>query len=179
LGLTTLAAGYYPGVRATVAVLVATLTVLCAGASASASAATSAKGGSFTQSGQETGTLTLNAAETCMADNFSASSLSDDIRLYLTDHGLKPTSASWFLLIEAKAAGTVRYPANSPNIVSLGADSGLKPDVLWSTRYGEPGVGSGTLRLMTGLKSGSIDLVLPPSTGATRSEKIVGHWSCK
>lgn len=173
------AAGYYPGMRATAAVLVVALSVLCPEASASASAATNAKGGSFTLSGQEAGSLTLNATKTCVADNFSASPLSEDIRLYLTDHGLKPTGALWFILIEAKTQGTVRYPANSPNIVSLGADSGLKPDILWSTGYGEPGLGSGTLTLRTGFESGSIDLVLAPSTGATRSEKIVGHWSCR
>ena len=122
-------------------------------------------------SGQEDGTLTLNAAETCLPDNFSGSPLSEDIRLYLNDHGLKPTSALWFMLIEAKAPGTVRYPADSPNIVSLGADSGLRPDILWSTRYGEPGLGSGTLTLKVGFESGSIDLVLAPSTGARRAGK--------
>jgi hypothetical protein len=166
-------------VRATAAVLVAILAVLSTEASAWASAVTSAKGGSFTLSGQENGSLTLNVAATCLPDNFSASPLSEDIRLYLTDHGLKPTRALWFMLIEAKTPGTIRYPAKSPNIVSLGADSGLKADVLWSTQYGEPGLGSGTVTLQPGFGSGSIDLVLVPGTGATRSKKIVGHWSCK
>jgi hypothetical protein len=165
--------------RATVAVLVVTLAVLCAEASASASAATGAKGGSFTLSGQEAGTLTINVARTCVPDNFSPSPLSEDIRLYLTDHGLKPTGATWFMGIEAKGAGTVRYPANAPNTVGLGADSGAKPDILWSTGYGDPGVGSGTVTLKPGFEGGSFNLVLPPSTGAKRSEKIVGHWSCK
>jgi hypothetical protein len=165
--------------RAPAAVVVATLAVVCLGAPASASAATVANGGSFTLSGQEAGTLTLNSAKTCVPDNFSSAPLSEDIRLYLTDHGLKPTTATWFMTIDVKRPGTVHFPAGSPNIVSLGADSGIKPDVLWSTGYGEPGVGSGTLTLKTGFKSGSIDLVLPPSTGATHSEKIVGHWSCR
>jgi hypothetical protein len=159
--------------------LVGILAVVLPEASASASTATTAKGGSFSLSGQERGTLTLNVAKTCVPDNFSAAPLSEDIRLYLTDQGLKPTNAVWFMTIEAKSPGTVRYPAKTPNTVALGADSGLKPDILWSTGYGEPGTGSGTATLKAGFESGSFDLVLSPSTGAKASEKIVGHWSCK
>jgi hypothetical protein len=165
--------------RATAAVLVAVLVVLSPQASAPASAATAAKGGSFTMSGQENGKLSLNVAETCVSDNFSASPLSEDIRLYVTDHGLKPTNGLWFVGIEAKAPGTVHYPAKAPNMVGVGADSGIKPDILWTTGYGEPGVGSGTVTLKPGFESGSFDLVLAPSTGAKGSEKIVGNWSCK
>jgi hypothetical protein len=137
------------------------------------------RGCTFTLTGQEGGRLTLNTARTCLPDNFSAAPLSEDIRLYLTDHGLRPTGAVWFMTIEAKAPGTVRYPAKVPNTVALGADSGIKPDILWTTGYGDPGVGSGTITLKPGFEAGSFNLVLDPSTGATHPEKIVGHWSCK
>ncbi len=168
--------------RATAAVRaivpVAVLAVVLPATSASASRATT-KGGSFSLSGQESGTLALDVAKTCVPDNFSAAPLSEDIRLYLTDHGLKPTNALWFMTIEAKSPRTVSYPAKAPNTVALGADSGIKPDILWSTGSGEPRVGSGSVTLKPGFEARSFNLVLAPSTGAKGSEKIVGHWSCK
>ena len=171
---------YDPGMRTTAAILVAVLTFLCPEAPAWASVATTAKGGSFTMSGQEDGTLTLNAAETCLPDNFSGSPLSEDIRLYLNDHGLKPTSALWFMLIEAKAPGTVRYPADSPNIVSLGADSGAEArhpveHPLWRAgpwlRNVDP---KGRLRVREYRPCAGSQY-----RGEARLEKIVGYWSCK
>jgi hypothetical protein len=160
--------------RLALAGALATSALVAAAGSGPAAAATQ---NTFSLSGQLSGKLTLNSSETCTSGNISKDDGVDDIRIYLTDHGVKPTNATWFLLIGAKKSGTTRFPASSPNEVSIGADSGIKTDDEWSTLQG----GSGTVTLAGNLKSGSIDLKLAPAAnqhGATRDEQIVGGWSC-
>lgn len=65
--------------------------------------------------------LTLDAAESCEADNISTSDGATTVRVYLTDHGIKPKSGVWYLLLEA--GGTkITLPAASP--ASVGGGSG-------------------------------------------------------
>lgn len=139
-----------------------------------------AKPNTFTLSGQTSGTLTLNRSETCTAGNIETSGGVSSVRLYLTDHGVKPTGALWFMIITARKPGKISYPAAYPNEVSLGADNGASTAAEWTAEAGKKD--SGTLSLNAGFKGGTINLTLPPSTlpqkGAKSSEKISGSWSC-
>jgi hypothetical protein len=142
--------------------------------------AAGAKTDTFTLSGQESGTMTLNSSETCQSGNIEGGGGETSVRLYLTDHGVKPTSALWFIIIEAKKTGKISFPAPSPTEVSLGADKGASTAAEWTAEAGEKA--SGTLLLNPGFKGGTISLTLPPSTlpqkGAKSPEKISGSWSC-
>jgi hypothetical protein len=140
-----------------------------------------AKPNTFTLSGQSAGTLTLNSSETCRGGNIETTDGVSSVRIYLTDHGVKPTGALWFMIITARKPGKISYPAAYPNQVSLGADNGASTAAEWTAEAGKKD--SGTLTLNASFKGGTINLTLPPSTlppqkGAESPEKISGSWSC-
>ncbi|HEY5261332.1 MAG TPA: hypothetical protein VIJ33_04420 [Solirubrobacteraceae bacterium] len=154
----------------------ACILALAATLAAAAVAAGAGKPNTFTLSGQLGGTMTLNSSS-CASDNIQTADGVTTLRLYLTDHGVKPTSATWFMLMSAKKAGTVTYPARYPDEVSLGAAKGAVNADEWNTMT----KGSGSLTLNAGFKSGTISLSMSPAVGqhgATHTEKIVGSWSC-
>ena len=114
---------------------------------------------------------------TCMAGNTEKAASEDTVRVYLTDHAVKPTNAVWYLIIDTKSPGTTHYPAAYPNTTSLGANTGTTITDEWTAGHS----GSGTVTLAANLNSGSINLQLPPApdqTGAKHTEKIVGRWNC-
>lgn len=146
---------------------------------AAAGPAAAATHDSFSVSGQVSGKLTLDSAETCASGNTRKEGKEVVVRLYLTDHGVAPTKATWFVLLDANKTGTVHFPASYPNEVSFGADSGVKTAAEWSTSSSA----TGTATLASNLKSGSVNLKLAPAPGSEKGsaksdEKIVGSWSC-
>jgi hypothetical protein len=158
--------------------LVSIITAAFGGVTAVATAK-APKGGTFRLSGQLKGELTLDTAETCVAGNISKNGGYWDIRLYLTDHGIKPTSGTWFLLFGTNTS-TIKLPtANADDSAALGVDKGVKPVDEWMS--GVHGSSKGTVSFSPGHNSGKIDVTLPPGfnqKGATKPEKIVGTWSC-
>ena len=143
----------------------------------SSATAAASKSNTFTLSGQLAGTLTLNSSMTCIAGNIEKAPGEDTVRVYLTDHDIKPTNAVWYLIVDAKSPGTAHYPAPYPDTTSLGASAGATINDEWTAGH----TGSGTVVLAANLKSGSINLQLPPGqdqTGAKHTEKIVGNWNC-
>jgi hypothetical protein len=139
---------------------------------------------SFTVSGQVAGTLAFNKAETCASGNASVSDGIYTIRVWLTDHGVKPTKATWALVIEA-TVGQTPYPAVYPNEVTLSATSPTGPVLgTWSAGgvVNTPS-GSGTLTIAPKAKGGSLaKMVLSPSTEdpgtATSAVTVTGKWAC-
>jgi hypothetical protein len=131
----------------------------------------------FQLSGQESGKLTLDSSKSCEPDNVSTSDGATTVRVYLTDHGLKPKSGDWFFLLEARGS-KFTLPAASPASVAVGADNGAATAIEWESA---PTTGSGTVVLGPHGRSGSLNVTLPPGstqTGATASETVVGRWSC-
>jgi hypothetical protein len=144
---------------------------------ATISGASTTKVNDFTLTGQAKGTLTLNSSETCASGNIAKSDGVTTVRIYLSDHDLKPTKDLWYLLFEVKSL-KVSFPAAYPTTLTLGANSGASIAEEWSAGT----TGSGTVSFAKGYMSGSMSVSLPPAPGqkgATRVEKIVGTWSCK
>ena len=138
---------------------------------------------SFTVSGQVTGTLSFNKAQSCQADNSSVTAGLYTVRVYLTDHNVQPTKATWALVLEAKA-GQTPYPAVYPDELTLAVNSpsGTPLDT-WSAGGSNTPSGSGSLTLASKAKSGSLTkMVLSPSQAdpgaASATVTITGKWSC-
>lgn len=138
---------------------------------------------SFTISGQVTGTLSFNKAESCQADNSSVAAGLYTVRVYLTDHNVQPTKATWALVLEAKV-GQTPYPAVYPDELTLAATSpsGAPLDT-WSAGGANTPTGSGSLTLAPKAKGGSLSkMVLSPSQAdpgsASGTVTITGKWSC-
>ncbi len=143
---------------------------------ATSSGASTTKVNDFTLTGQAKGTLTLNSSETCASGNIAKSDGVTTVRIYLSDHHLKPTKDLWYLLFEVKGL-KVSFPAAYPTTLTLGANSGASIAEEWSAGT----KGSGTVNFAKGYKSGSLSVLLSPAPGqkgATSAEKIVGSWSC-
>ena len=77
---------------------------------------------SFTVSGQISGTLSFNKSESCQADNSSVAAGLYTVRVYLSDHKVQPTKATWALVLEAKV-GRTPYPAVYPDELTLSVTS--------------------------------------------------------
>ena len=156
-------------------IAIASLALMLGAGGAVATAATT-KQNSFALSGQVSGTLTLNSSLSCASDNIQKMPGEDTIRVYLTaGHGTGPAGAQWFMLISAKAPGTMHYPARYPDATSVGAQKGIKVLMEWGANA------KGTVTLAPNLKSGSLSLQMGPNPGqhgAKSAEKIVGSWSC-
>lgn len=138
---------------------------------------------SFTVSGQVTGTLSFNKAESCQADNSSVAAGLYTVRLYLTDHNVQPTKATWALVLEAKV-GQTPYPAVYPDELTLAVNSpsGTPLDT-WSAGGSNTPSGSGSLTLAPKAKGGSLTkMVLSPSQAdpgsASGTVTISGKWAC-
>jgi hypothetical protein len=138
---------------------------------------------SFTVSGQVTGTLSFNKAESCRADNSSVAAGLYTVRVYLTDHNVRPTKAMWALVLEAKV-GQTPYPAVYPDELTIAATSpsGAPLDT-WSAGGSNTPTGSGSLTLAPKAKGGSLtNMVLSPSKAdpgsASGTVTITGKWSC-
>jgi hypothetical protein len=138
---------------------------------------------SFTVSGQVTGTLSFNKAESCQADNSSVAGGLYTIRVYLTDHNVQPTKATWALVLEAKV-GQTSYPAAYPNELALLVVSPTRATLdTWSAGGSSTPSGSGSLTLAPKAKGGSLTkMVLSPSQAdpgsASGTVTITGKWSC-
>lgn len=142
-----------------------------------ASGASTTKANTFILTGQAKGTLTLNRSETCTSGNIYKSDGITTVRIYLSDHDIKPTKDLWYLLFEVKSL-KVSFPAAYPTILTLGANSGASIVEQWSAGTK---LGSGTVTFGKTYKSGSMSVSLSPAPGqkgASRVEKIVGNWSC-
>jgi hypothetical protein len=159
--------------------------VLAASSTAQASTKQShdkATASSFTISGQVTGTLGFNKAESCQADNASVAAGLYTLRIYLSDHNVAPTKATWALVIEAKV-GQTPYPAVYPNEVTLSATSGAAPLDTWSAGGSNTPSGSGSFTLAPKAKGGSLTkMALSPSQAdpgaASGTVTISGKWAC-
>jgi hypothetical protein len=138
---------------------------------------------SFTVSGQISGTLSFNKSESCQADNSSVAAGLYTVRVYLTDHNVQPTKATWALVLEAKA-GQTPYPAVYPNELTLSVTSPTEtPLDTWSTGGSNTPTGSGSLTLAPKAKGGSLtNMVLSPAQAdpgsASGTVTITGKWSC-
>ena len=138
---------------------------------------------SFTVSGQVTGTLSFNKAESCQADNSSLARGLYTVRVYLTDQNVQPTKATWALVLEAKV-GQTSYPAAYPDELALLAVSPTRaPLDTWSAGGSSTPSGSGSLTLAPKAKGGSLtNMVLSPSQAdpgsASATVTITGKWSC-
>jgi len=138
---------------------------------------------SFTVSGQVTGVLSFNKAESCQSDNASVAGSLYTVRIYLTDHNVEPTKATWALVLEAKV-GKTPYPAVYPDELTLAATSPTgAPLDTWSTGGSNTPTGSGSLTLAPKAKGGSLtNMVLTPSQAdpgsASGTVTIAGKWSC-
>jgi hypothetical protein len=138
---------------------------------------------SFTVSGQVTGTLSFNKAESCQSDNSTVAGGLYTVRVYLTDHNVQPTKATWALVLSAKV-GQTPYPAAYPNELSLLAVSPARaPLDTWSAGGSSTPSGSGSLTLAPKAKGGSLtNMVLSPSQAdpgsASATVTITGKWSC-
>jgi hypothetical protein len=161
------------------AVLLVSIIIAVLGGVTAAATAKATKGGIFKLSGQLKGELTLNTAETCVAGNISKNGGYWDIRVYLAGHAIKPSSGTWFLLFGTNTS-TIKLPtANGDLTAALGVDKGITPLDEWMSAV--HGSSRGTVSFGSGHESGKIDVTLPPGfnqKGATKSEKIVGTWSC-
>jgi hypothetical protein len=138
---------------------------------------------SFTVSGQVAGTLSFNKVESCQADNASAAAGLYTVRIYLTDHNVQPTKATWALVLEAKV-GQTPYPAVYPDELTLAvtSPSGTPLDT-WSAGGSSAPSGSGSLSLAPKAKGGSLTkMALSPSQAdpgsASGTVTINGKWSC-
>jgi hypothetical protein len=138
---------------------------------------------SFTVSGQVTGTLSFNKAESCQADNSRVAEGLYTVRVYLTDHNVQPTKAMWALVLEAKV-GQTPYPAAYPDELALIATSPTRASLdTWSAGGSSTPSGSGSLTLAPKAKGGSLtNMVLSPSQAdpgsASATVTITGKWSC-
>jgi hypothetical protein len=137
----------------------------------------------FTVSGQVTGTLSFNKAKSCQADNASVAAGLYTVRVYLTDHNVQPTKATWALVLEAKV-GQTPYPAVYPDEFTLAVNSpsGTPLDT-WSAGGSNTPSGSGSLTLAPKAKGGSLTkMVLSPSQAdpgsASGTVTISGKWAC-
>jgi hypothetical protein len=138
---------------------------------------------SFAISGQVTGTLSFNKAKSCQADNASEAAGLYTVRVYLTDHNVQPTKATWALVLEAKV-GQTPYPAVYPDELTLAVNSpsGTPLDT-WSAGGSNTPSGSGSLTLSPKAKGGSLaKMVLSPSQAdpgsASGAVTLTGKWSC-
>jgi hypothetical protein len=162
--------------------------VLVLAASSTAQASTKkpkhkAVASSFAISGQVTGMLSFNKAKSCQADNASVAAGLYTVRVYLTDHNVQPTKATWALILEAKV-GQTSYPAAYPNELALLAVSPTRATLdTWSAGGSSTPSGSGSLTLAPKAKGGSLTkMVLSPSQAdpgsASGTVTITGKWSC-
>lgn len=138
---------------------------------------------SFAISGQVTGMLSFNKAKSCQADNASVAAGLYTVRVYLTDHNVQPTKATWALVLEAKV-GQTPYPAVYPDELTLAVNSpsGTPLDT-WSAGGSNTPSGSGSLTLSPKAKGGSLTkMVLSPSQAdpgsASGAVTLTGKWSC-
>jgi hypothetical protein len=138
---------------------------------------------SFVISGQVTGVLSFNKAQSCQADNSSVAAGVYTVRVYLTDHNVPPTKATWALVLEAKA-GQTPYPAVYPDELTLAVNSpsGTPLDT-WTAGGSNTPSGSGSLTLSPKAKGGSLTkMVLSPSQAdpgsASGTVTLTGKWSC-
>ncbi len=164
-------------IRGAIALTAALVILPLSRGTAGAVSKASGKPNTFLPSGQVSGKLTLESSESCEADNISTSDGATTVRVYLTDHGIKPKSGVRFLLLEAHSS-KITLPAPSPASVALGANTGATIAIEWAS---SPTTGSGTVKFGPHDRSGSLNGTLPPGsnqTGATASETIVGTWSC-
>jgi len=162
--------------------------VLVLAASSTAQASTKkpkhkAVASSFAISGQVTGMLSFNKAKSCQADNASVAAGLYTVRVYLTDHNVQPTKATWALVLEAKV-GQTPYPAVYPDELTLAVNSpsGTPLDT-WSAGGSNTPSGSGSLTLSPKAKGGSLTkMVLSPSQAdpgsASGAVTLTGKWSC-
>jgi hypothetical protein len=138
---------------------------------------------SFTISGQVKGTLSFNKSESCQSDNASEAAGLYTLRVYLTDHNVQPTKATWALVIEAKV-GQTPYPAVYPDEVTLAATSpSAQPLDTWSAGGSNTPSGSGSFTLAPKAKGGSLTkMVLSPASAdpgsASSTVTISGKWAC-
>ncbi|HEY3943080.1 MAG TPA: hypothetical protein VGL60_11435 [Acidimicrobiales bacterium] len=138
---------------------------------------------SFTVSGQVTGTLTFDKTKSCQADNASAAAGLYTVRVYMTDHNVQPTKATWALVLEAKV-GQTPYPAIYPDELTLAATSPTgTPLDTWSAGGANTPTGSGSLTLAPKAKGGSLTkMELSPSQAdpgsASGMVMITGKWAC-
>ena len=159
-----------------VALLIATLLALPLGTLTAGASAK--KSDAFDLSGQAKGTLTLNHSETCAGGNISTSDGWTTVRIYLTDHSIKPTKDLWYLLLDVKGLKASFPASNADQTLALGANDGASIAEQWNAGVK---LGSGTVTFAKGFKSGSMSVSLAPAPdqkGATSDEKIVGSWSC-
>ncbi len=138
---------------------------------------------SFTVSGQVSGTLSFNKAESCQSDNSTVGGGRYTVRVYLSDHNIQPTKATWALILGAKV-GQTSYPSVYPDELTLAVDSpsGMPLDT-WSAGGSNTPTGSGSLTLAPKAKGGSLtNMVLSPSQAdpgsASATVTITGKWSC-
>jgi hypothetical protein len=162
--------------------------VLVLAASSTAQASTKkpkhkAVASSFAISGQVAGMLSFNKAKSCQADNASVAAGLYTVRVYLTDHNVQPTKATWALVLEAKV-GQTPYPAVYPDELTLAVNSpsGTPLDT-WSAGGSNTPSGSGSLTLSPKAKGGSLTkMVLSPSQAdpgsASGAVTLTGKWSC-
>jgi hypothetical protein len=138
---------------------------------------------SFTVSGQVGGTLSFNKSMSCQSDNASVAAGLYTVRVYLTDHNVQPTKATWALVMEAKV-GQTPYPAVYPNEVTLAVSSASgTPLDTWSAGGANTPSGAGSLTLAAKAKGGSLaKMVLSPSSAdpgsASSTVTISGKWAC-
>ncbi len=138
---------------------------------------------SFTVSGQITGTLSFNKSESCQADNSSVAAGLYTVRVYLSDHNVQPTKATWALVLEAKV-GKTPYPAVYPDELTLSVTSPTEtPLYTWSAGGSNTPSGSGSLTLAPKAKGGSLtNMVLSPAQAdpgsASGTVTITGKWAC-
>jgi hypothetical protein len=138
---------------------------------------------SFTVSGQVAGTLSFNKAKSCQSDNASEAAGLYTVRVYLTDHNVQPTKATWALVLEAKV-GQTPYPAVYPDELTLAATSRTgAPLDTWSAGGSNTPTGSGSLTLVRKAQGGSLTkMVLSPSQAdpgsASGTVTITGKWAC-
>lgn len=137
----------------------------------------------FTVSGQVSGTLSFNKAQSCQADNSSVAAGLYTVRVYLTDHTVHPTKAVWSLVLEAKV-GQTQYPAVYPDELTLAVNSPSgTPLYTWSVGGSNTPSGSGSLTLAPKANGGSLNkMVLSPSKAdpgaASGTVTITGKWAC-
>ena len=121
--------------------------------------------------------------ESCQADNSSVAAGLYTVRVYLSDHNVQPTKATWALVLEAKV-GQTPYPAVYPDELTLSVTSPTEtPLYTWSAGGSNTPTGSGSLTLAPKAKGGSLNhMVLSPSQAdpgsASGTVTITGKWSC-
>jgi hypothetical protein len=95
----------------------------------------------FVLSGQDKGTLTLNSTETGASGNIDTSDGETTVRVYLSDHDIKPTKDAWYFIFETESK-TLHFPSSLPSLI-VGATNG--PSIAYEWSRGD-GLGHGDLR---------------------------------